>query len=181
MGKPLNSVIITPETHWDREWYLPFQSYRMKLVLLTDRLLEILRNKPEFANFTFDGQTVVLQDYLEVRPEKEAEMRHFIQAGRITVGPMYVLPDVYLESGESLIRNFMLGFKVARLFGQPMKAAYIPDPFGHHAQLPKLYQDLIYPEFYLDEALVMNLKIKIWISNLIGMPQEMRLPLSVFI
>ncbi len=65
-------------------------------------------------------------------------MRHFIQAGRITVEPMYVLPDVYLESGESLIRNFMLGFKVARLFGQPMKAVYIPDPFGHHAQFPQI-------------------------------------------
>ncbi len=82
MGKPLNSVIITPETHWDREWYLPFQSYRMKLVLLTDRLLEILRNKPEFANFTFDGQTVVLQDYLEVRPRKGSRNAAFYSSGK---------------------------------------------------------------------------------------------------
>jgi mannosylglycerate hydrolase len=134
---PTKSIIITPETHWDREWYLPFQSYRAKLVLLMDRLLDLIETK-NYPNFTLDGQTVPIQDYLEVRPEKEEVLKKYIAAGKISVGPMYILPDEYLVSGEALIRNFMLGIKIARKFGKYMNAAYIPDPFGHVAQLPQI-------------------------------------------
>lgn len=131
-------IIITPETHWDREWYLPFQQYRAKLVLLMDNLLNILRSDPNYKNFTLDGQTVVIQDYLEARPENKEEFMNFISEGRISIGPMYVLPDEYLVSGESLIRNLMLGIKICRKLGRVMKCAYIPDPFGHISQLPQI-------------------------------------------
>ena len=133
-------MVIVPETHWDREWYLPFQEYRAKLVILTDKLLEILETNPKFTNFTFDGQTIVLEDYLEVKPEKEELLRKYIQERRISVGPWYSLPDEFLVSGESLIRNLMLGHKIARSFGRVMRAGYIPDPFGHIAQLPQIMQ-----------------------------------------
>ena len=76
-------AIITPETHWDREWYLPFQSYRAKLVLLFDRLLKILDNDPNYTNFTCDGQAIMIQDYLDVRPENEGKIRTYIHSGRI--------------------------------------------------------------------------------------------------
>lgn len=131
-------VIITPETHWDREWYLPFQSYRAKLVLLFDRLLKILDEDPDFTNFTCDGQAIMLQDYLEVRPSNEEKIRKYTQSGRISIGPFFILPDEYLVSGESIIRNLMLGIKIGRNFGNVMDCAYIPDPFGHIAQLPQI-------------------------------------------
>jgi mannosylglycerate hydrolase len=73
-----------------------------------------------------------------MRPENEARIHKAIKAGKISVGPMYVLPDEYLVSGESLIRNFMLGHKIAEKYGSAMKAGYIPDPFGHIAQLPQI-------------------------------------------
>lgn len=135
---PKKKIIITPETHWDREWYLPFQEYRAKLVLLTDRLLKIYENDSDFANFTFDGQTVPIEDYLEVKPSKEPEIRKNVENGRLSIGPMYILPDLYLVSGESMIRNLMLGHKIGRKFGRTMKAGYIPDPFGHFAQMPQI-------------------------------------------
>ena len=69
-----SNIIIVQETHWDREWYLPFQEFRAKLVLLMDKLLEILKVDPAYKNFTLDGQTIPLEDYLEVRPEKEEEI-----------------------------------------------------------------------------------------------------------
>jgi mannosylglycerate hydrolase len=133
----IKSIVITPETHWDREWYLPFQSYRAKLVLLIDRLLDLIKTT-NYPNFTLDGQTVVLQDYLEIRPEKEEEIKKYVKAGNISVGPMYILPDEYLVSGEALIRNLMLGIRISKKFGKYMNAAYIPDPFGHIAQLPQI-------------------------------------------
>ncbi|MHA1732780.1 MAG: alpha-mannosidase [Promethearchaeota archaeon] len=134
----MKEIVIVPETHWDREWYLPFQEYRAKLVDLVDRLLEILDADERFKNFTLDGQTVVLEDYLEVRPHRKEELQAYIAEGRISVGPMYVLPDEFLVSGEALIRNLMLGHKIAKKFGRVMKAGYIPDPFGHVAQIPQI-------------------------------------------
>ncbi|MHA1533717.1 MAG: hypothetical protein ACTSP8_03210, partial [Promethearchaeota archaeon] len=77
-----NHIIIVPETHWDREWYLPFQEYRAKLVLLMDKLLDILKSDPDYKNFTLDGQTIPLEDYLEVRPDREEEIKKYVKEKR---------------------------------------------------------------------------------------------------
>ncbi|MER3500557.1 MAG: hypothetical protein C4295_03605 [Candidatus Fervidibacterota bacterium] len=130
-------AIVVSHTHWDRAWYLPFEKFRIRLVRLTEKLLRILRENPRFT-FTFDGQTVVLEDVLQVRPEWEAELKEHISAGRILVGPWYVLPDEFLVSGEALLRNLLIGHRIAQRFGRVMKVGYIPDPFGHIAQLPQI-------------------------------------------
>ena len=62
-------VHIISHSHWDREWYLPFESHRMQLVELFDNLFDLFENDPEFKSFHLDGQTIVLDDYLEIRPE----------------------------------------------------------------------------------------------------------------
>ncbi len=140
-----NNIIVVPETHWDREWYLPFQEFRARLVIMMDKLLYILKTDQDYKNFTFDGQTIILEDYLEVRPEKEEEIKKYVKQGRLSVGPMYVLPDEFLVSGESLIRNLLIGHQISRKFGRVMKAGYIPDPFGHIAQLPQILQGFEIP------------------------------------
>ncbi|MFX0058563.1 MAG: alpha-mannosidase [Candidatus Hodarchaeota archaeon] len=133
-----NNIIIVQETHWDREWYLPFQEFRARLVIMMDKLLEILKNNPNYKNFTLDGQTIPIEDYLEVRPEREEEIKKYVNEKRLSIGPMYILPDEFLISGESMIRNLLIGHHVAKKFGKVMKAGYIPDPFGHIAQLPQI-------------------------------------------
>jgi len=112
---------------------------------MMDKLLNILRNDPDYKSFTLDGQTIPLEDYLEVRPEKKEEIKKYVKEGRLSIGPMYVLPDEFLVSGESLIRNFMIGYQISRKFGRVMKAGYIPDPFGHIAQLPQIIQGFEIP------------------------------------
>lgn len=133
-----HTLTIVSHTHWDREWYQPFQEYRIRLVQLTDRLLDLLARDPDYGYFTFDGQTVVLEDYLEVRPEHEATLRRHVQEGRLIIGPWHILPDEFLVGPEATIRNLMLGDKVARRFGPKMPVGYIPDPFGHISQLPQI-------------------------------------------
>ena len=134
----MHRVIIVPETHWDRAWYLPFQEFRIKLVKLFDNLLDILDNQPEYKVFVFDGQTIVLEDYLEVRPENEERVRRYIEEGRIEVGPWYVLCDEFLVSGEAIVRNLLIGKRIAEDFGGRMNVGYVPDAFGHIAQLPQI-------------------------------------------
>lgn len=134
------SIYILSSTHWDREWYQCFQGFRWRLVDLVDDLLKQLNAHPEFPVFTFDGQTIVLEDYLEIAPEKREELADLIKQGRILIGPWYVMPDEYLVSGESLIKNMLIGNRICREFGvEPMKYGYICDIFGHTAQMPQIF------------------------------------------
>ena len=131
--------LVVPHTHWDREWYLPFEVFRLRLGSVVDGVLDTLERDPSFTSFTLDGQAMVLDDYLEVRPENEGRLQALLDAGRLEVGPSYVLPDEILVGGESLVRNLLLGRRVCRRFGvEPSGAGYLPDSFGHPAQLPQI-------------------------------------------
>ena len=131
-------VGIVSQTHWDREWYEPFQQYRYRLVDLTDFLLDILEGDPNYKHFIFDGQTVVLEDYEEIRPQNKERIKKLVAAGRLEVGPWYILPDEYIVSPEATVRNLLLGHMISAEYGRTMKAGYIPDPFGHISQMPQI-------------------------------------------
>ncbi|MCU1352041.1 MAG: alpha-mannosidase [Acidimicrobiales bacterium] len=131
-------VNIVPHTHWDREWYRPFPSFRMQLVELLDQLLPALEADPGYAHFMLDGQMAVIDDYLEVRPHERDRIRRLAAAGRLSVGPWYILMDEFLVSGETMVRNLRLGLDRAAAFGGAMEVGYLPDMFGHVAQMPQL-------------------------------------------
>ncbi|MBP5093497.1 MAG: hypothetical protein J6332_05560 [Abditibacteriota bacterium] len=134
----IRTLHVISHTHWDREWYLPFQNFRMRLVDAVDKLLDILDNDPTYTSFNFDGQTIVLEDYLEIHPEKEAKLAKYIKEGRIIVGPWYQLCDEYLVSGESLVRTLLVGHQIAEKYGKPMKVGYLADNFGNVSQMPQI-------------------------------------------
>jgi mannosylglycerate hydrolase len=131
-------VHVVAHTHWDREWYATREQFRLRLVDLVDRVLDRMDGDPRFDCFHLDGQTIVLEDYLEARPEQEDRLRRRIAEGRLLVGPWYVMPDQFLVSGEALVRNLALGHRIASRFGGVMPVGYIPDPFGHVAQMPQI-------------------------------------------
>ncbi|MBB6672252.1 alpha-mannosidase [Cohnella nanjingensis] len=134
-----DKMYVVSHTHWDREWYQDFQAYRTRLVYLIDELIEKMERDPEYRYFMMDGQTIVVEDYLEIRPENRERLLSLIRSGRIAIGPWYVMPDEFLVSGESLIRNFLIGFRQSRSWGvEPLKSGYVPDLFGHNSQLPQI-------------------------------------------
>ena len=150
MAKKRTQIHYVPSTHWDREWYLPFQGFRYKLVKVVDRLLEILEADPEYRYFVFDGQTVALDDYLEIMPENRPRLEALIRDGRILIGPWYTMPDERILSGESLIRNLMRGYADARGWGvEPMRYGYVCDIFGHIAQMPQIFAGMGIPHAFL--------------------------------
>ncbi len=134
----MKTLHVISHTHWDREWYQTFQQFRLKLVHLIDKLLDILAEDPEFKYFMLDGQTIVLDDYLLMRPEMEETLRGHIQSRRILIGPWHILPDMFLVSPEAHIRNLLQGERTTRKFGPKMPIGYIPDPFGHPGQVPQI-------------------------------------------
>jgi alpha-mannosidase len=131
-------VGIVPHTHWDREWYAPFQVYRVQLVHLVDDLLELLEADAHYQRFLLDGQTVVLDDYLEVRPGAEAAIAKLVGDGRLQIGPWSVLMDEFMVSGETIVRDLQHGLARADELGGAMEVGYLPDMFGHIAQMPQL-------------------------------------------
>src|SRR5882757_2560183 len=133
----MDQLYFVVHTHWDREWYQPFQQMRARLVTMADRMIPLVE-RGTIPSFHFDGQTIVLDDYLEMRPRAEPRLRNLIRAGKIQVGPWYVLADSFLVSGESLIRNLEIGMATARRFGRPLDVGYLPDQFGHIAQMPQI-------------------------------------------
>ncbi|HUQ62478.1 MAG TPA: glycoside hydrolase family 38 C-terminal domain-containing protein [Acidimicrobiales bacterium] len=134
----VRAVAIVPHTHWDREWYAPFQTFRLRLVDILDDLLPRLESDPSYAHFLLDGQLAVVDDYLEVRPDAEERLRRLTTSGRVSIGPWYVLPDEFLVSGETLVRNLEFGMARAAAYGGGMPVGYLPDMFGHVAQMPQL-------------------------------------------
>ncbi len=132
------TVHVVSLTHWDREWYSTFQQFRYRLIEMTDEMLDTLENTPGYNYFVFDGQTVVMEDYLEIRPENKDRLKKLVKDGKLQIGPWYVLCDEFLVSAESFIRNLLAGKKTAEEFGEPMRIGYLPDSFGHIPQMPQI-------------------------------------------
>ncbi|KPV58697.1 alpha-mannosidase [Paenibacillus sp. A3] len=137
MSKKRTAHIIS-HTHWDREWYLPYEKHHMLLIQLMDTLLHTLERDPEFKSFYLDGQTIILEDYLQVRPEKKEQLEAYIREGRIHIGPWYILQDAFLTSSEANLRNLQIGHQDAARYGTIAKVGYFPDTFGNMGQAPQI-------------------------------------------
>jgi mannosylglycerate hydrolase len=130
-------ILLVSHFHWDREWYRSFEVFRGRLVDAVDAVLDLVASDPGFR-FVLDGQAIVLEDYLEVRPHRRAELAAGLHEGRLAAGPWYVQPDSLLPAGETHVRNLLLGRAIAGAAGPVSTVAYVPDSFGHPAQLPQL-------------------------------------------
>jgi len=145
----IDHVMVISHTHWDPEWYSTFEEYRMRLVDLMDKLLDILENDPNYHSFMFDGQVSPLELYLELFPENRERIKSLVRTGKLLVGPWFVLPDEYMVSSEAHIRNLLLGTKIAQDYGEVMKVGYLPDMAGHISQMPQILKG-----FGIDSAVV---------------------------
>lgn len=134
---------LIPHTHWDREWFLPQAAFHARLIPLVDDLIERLQADASFRSFLLDGQTVLIEDYLRARPEREGEIKTLVKTGRLQIGPWYVLVDEQIPSGESLLRNLLLGALDAERLGGGgrLDVLYSPDAFGHPGALPALARE----------------------------------------
>ena len=132
-------ITLVAHTHWDREWYQPFEVFRAHLVEMLDEALDELERDSRLT-FTLDGQVALVDDYLELRPTAEPRIRALVEAGRLHVGPWYTQADTLLADDEAVLRNLVFGLRRAELLGGPMRVGYMPDQFGHAAQLPQLFR-----------------------------------------
>jgi len=150
-GEPRRAFVVS-HTHWDREWYLTFPEFRVDLVRVIGAVLDALEADPR-RHFLLDGQVAVLEDHLRVRPEDAPRVKALAEAGRLSLGPWFVLPDEFLVSGESLARNLLLGDRIARAHGGRLVVGYMPDSFGHTAQMPQILREAGLDAFVFERGL----------------------------
>ncbi len=138
----MRTLFIVPHTHWDREWYQPHELFRWRLVRMVDEVVEHLESHPEYACFNLDGQSIVIDDYLVLRPEQRERLAALVRDGRLVIGPWWVQPDEFLPTGESHIRSLLRGIRYARGLGGCSRIGHCADQFGHIAQMPQLMAQL---------------------------------------
>lgn len=129
---------IISHSHWDREWYIPYEQHHMRLVDLIDDIIELCEKDDKFNSFHLDGQTIPLEDYLEVKPENRERLQKIIDAGKLKIGPWYILQDAFLTSSEANVRNMQIGHKLSKKWGKKSKVGYYPDTFGIYGQAAQL-------------------------------------------
>lgn len=138
----MKNVHYIPHTHWDREWYRSSEAFRIRLVYSFDMLLDILDKNPEYKYFTFDGQTAAIEDYLSIRPENKEKISKHILDKRLYIGPWFIQPDLFLVSGESILRNLVIGSNIASDLGNCMEIGWVPDAFGQIQSTPQIFKEL---------------------------------------
>lgn len=138
MKKKKPTYHIVSHSHWDREWYFPFDRFRAMLVEMMEDLLVLFESDKEFRSYTLDGQMAAVMDALEIMPERAAQIKSLVQDKKLFIGPWYILNDEFLSGGESHIRNLQFGFRLGSRFGGVMNLGYIPDQFSHIAQMPQI-------------------------------------------
>lgn len=138
---PKITTYIISHTHWDREWYVPFQIFRFRLVEMMDHLIDVLERNPDFPYFNLDCQTIVIEDYLEIKPQNRERLAKLIQQNRIGIGPWYLLASPWLQTGEGFIRNLLRGCQIVKEFNtKPVNLGWIPDQFIQIAQAPQIFK-----------------------------------------
>ena len=133
---------IISHSHWDREWYLPYEKHHMLQVEFMDTLIDTLEKDFEYKSFHLDGQTIMIEDYLQVRPEKRESIKKLVENGRIHIGPWYILQDEWLTSSEANVRNLQIGHRDSKEYGNVCKIGYFPDSFGNMGQAPQILKEV---------------------------------------
>ncbi len=142
MSKKTEDVFhVISNTHWDREWRWPFQRNRQMLVDMMESVMDILENEPEYRAYHLDSQSIVLKDYLEVKPHHRERIIRLTQDKRLLHGPWYILPEEFQVGGENLIRNLLFGHRMSNQYGGVSKIGYSPFSWGQISQLPQIYKD----------------------------------------
>ena len=136
---PTTNVHIINHTHWDREWFLTSVYTRRWIPGLIDKLEQLAAANPDFR-FLLDGQTLVIEDLLEIAPNYAERVGRLVRNGRLLIGPYYCQPDWQLTSGELLIRNLMVGQQDVQQHGGQMNTGWLVDTFGHISQAPQIHR-----------------------------------------
>lgn len=138
----IKQIKVVSNTHWDREFRRSFEKTRRRLLDMLDVTIDILETQPDYHSFTMDGHSIMIDDYLEMRPEKRETVEKLVKEGRLIIGPYYTLSEEFSIGQESLVRNMIFGRRTVEKYGgKTGTVAYTPSSWGQSGQLPQIFAD----------------------------------------
>lgn len=141
-SKHIKQIKVVSNTHWDREFRRSFEKTRRNLLTMLDKTIDILEADPEYHSFTMDGHNIMIDDYLEMRPERTDTVKRLVSEGRLVIGPYYTLAEQFSISHEALVRNLIWGRKTIEKYGgKTGTVAYTPSSWGQTGQLPQILSE----------------------------------------
>lgn len=146
MSKQYTAHIIS-HTHWDREWYLNSKYTNEWLIPFFNSLFAMFEKEEDYI-FVLDGQMAMVEDYFEELDKKgynvneyKRKITTYVSQKRLFIGPYYLQPDWQLLSEESLVRNMLLGNKLASELGGSMTVGWMLDNFGQISQTTQIHKE----------------------------------------
>ncbi len=142
MMSTVKKIMVVSNTHWDREFRFSFEKTRHNLLRMLDTTIDILESDSDYQSFTMDGHTLMIEDYLEMRPERTEQVKRLISSGRLIIGPYYTLAEEFSIGHEALVRNLIFGRKLLDKYGAKHNTvAYTPSSWGQTGQYPQILAD----------------------------------------
>lgn len=132
------TIVGIGHAHIDLAWLWRLSHSRQKAARTFATALHLMRQYPEYRFVHSSPQLYkfLQQDY----PELFERVKARIESGEWEItGGMWVEADTNLPSGESLVRQFLLGKRYIReTFGVESRVVWLPDVFGYSWALPQI-------------------------------------------
>lgn len=135
-----------PHTHWDPFWYFTAQDSMVVFAYNMKEMIRAFRDN-EISYFFLDGQTVAIDEYLEIHPEDREKVENLIRNKKLVIGPFNSQLDCFITCGESVINNLKIGIENGDELGGAGRIAYLADPFGQSVDFPKIFNQMGIHEF----------------------------------
>ena len=134
------TVRAVANSHIDMAWLWPWTETVEVVRNTFGTVLQLMRQYPDYIYAQSAAQDYVWME--EKYPDLFKEIQQRVKEGRWEiVGGMWVEPDLNMPSGESLVRQILVGKRYFRdKFGVDVRIGWNPDSFGYNWQLPQIYK-----------------------------------------
>ncbi|BDI34524.1 alpha-mannosidase [Capsulimonas corticalis] len=129
---------IIGHSHIDTAWLWPIAETHRKLARTFSSILSLMDQYPDFK---FTSSAAYHADVVrELYPEIFSRIQQRVKEGRWEInGAMWIEPDCNIPSGESFVRQCLVGQRATReMFGVTSDTLWQPDVFGYSAALPQI-------------------------------------------
>ena len=133
-----DTIHVVGHAHMDMNW---LWTYSETMQMCNDNLRQAVAFMDEFPDYTMLQSQASVYNFVEmVDPPLLGQVKKYINEGRLELaGGMWTEGDVNLSSGEALTRSVLLGQRYFQSrFGKMANIGWLPDNFGHIAQMPQI-------------------------------------------
>jgi alpha-mannosidase len=133
-----DTIQVVGHAHMDMNW---LWTYSETMQMANDNLRQTVAFMDEFPDYTMLQSQAAVYNFVEmVDPPLLEKVKKYVKEGRLELaGGMWTEGDMNMSSGEAITRSFLLGQRYFQSrFGKMANIGWLPDNFGHIAQMPQI-------------------------------------------